>query len=296
MDGRSTKFDWNRVRAFVATVEEGSLSAAARALGMKQPTLSRQVAALENELGVVLFERIGKTLVLTPSGLELLEHARAMRRAAADLSLSAAGQSAEMKGEVCITASELIAAHIMPTIVARLHARHPQIRIELVASNTPSDLRKREADIAVRAFRPTQPNLIGQKVCDFPTRFYASQTYLDSVAKVETISDLAQVDFIDFDNTGNYAEFLRGQGVAVTKRNFSIVAENQIIQLELAKVGLGVVVLPEMVGDAEQELTQILPMLAPMEGPIWLVVHRELNTSRRIRTIFDLLKEELVSL
>ena len=296
MNWQSVKFDWNRVRAFVATAEEGSLSAAARALGMKQPTLSRQVAALEEELGVVLFERIGKTLAITQSGLELLEHARGMGRAATHLSLSASGQSAEMEGDVCITASELIAAFIMPSIIAKLRVRHPQIRIELIASNTPSDLRRREADIAVRTFQPTQPDLIALKVCDLPTRFYASPMYLDTVADLSAISDLAHVDFIDFDASGNYATFLIGQGIEVSQDNFPIVAENHIVQMELARAGLGVVVLPEIIGCAERDLTQVLPMLAPMDSPIWLVAHREVSTSRRIRAVFDLLKAELVSL
>lgn len=284
------------MRAFAVTAEKGSVSAAARSLGMQQPTLSRQIAALEDELGISLFERIGKRLVLTSGGLELLEHARAMMQAAGDFSLSATGQSVEMEGNVCISASELVAAFILPPILAQFHIRHPQVKIELVASNAPSDLRRREADIAIRTFRPTQPDLIAVKVCDLPSRFYASPTYLADATEMRVLEDLARADFIDFDDTGKYLEFLTGLGVPISAENFPFAAENHIVQMELARAGLGIVVLPDAIGDVEPSLARVLPDLDPMESQIWLVTHRELNTNRRIRAAFDFLKSELSSL
>ncbi len=119
MGWRSVKFDWNRARAFLVTAEEGSLSAAARAPGMTQPTLGRQIMALEQELGVVLFERVGQGLVLTPGGLELLEHVRAMRDAANQLSLTTSGQSQVIEGSICICASEIHATFLLPPIIAK---------------------------------------------------------------------------------------------------------------------------------------------------------------------------------
>ena len=156
MDWRSVSYDWNQVRAFLATVEEGSLSAAARALGLTQPTLGRQVAGLEAALGVTLFERIGKTLVLTAPGMELLEQTRAMGAAASRLSLAATGQSTSIEGHVRISASDSYAAHILPPILVDLARRAPGINVEIVVSNQISDLRRREADIAIRNFRPTE--------------------------------------------------------------------------------------------------------------------------------------------
>src|SRR5258707_11605252 len=144
MDWRSLNFDWNRARAFLVTAEEGSLSAAARALGMAQPTLGRQVDALEEELGVVLFERVGRGLTLTPGGVDLLEHVRAMGDAANRMSLAAAGQSQEIEGTISIAASEVYAAMLLPPILLRLRREHPGIQIEIVASTRASDLRRRE--------------------------------------------------------------------------------------------------------------------------------------------------------
>src|SRR5258705_5887946 len=120
MDWRSVRFDWNHARAFLVAAEEGSFSAAARALATAQPTIGRQVGALEEELGVVLFERIGSKLRLTTAGADLAEYVRAMGAAASQLSLVATGQSLALEGPVCITSSELIAAHLLPPIVARL--------------------------------------------------------------------------------------------------------------------------------------------------------------------------------
>ena len=107
MKWQTVSFDWNQARAFLVTVEEGSLTAAARALGLTQPTLGRQVAALEDSLGVTLFDRVGRSLRLTPSGLELLDHVRSMGDAAGRVSLTASGQSQTVEGQVCITASDL---------------------------------------------------------------------------------------------------------------------------------------------------------------------------------------------
>ena len=120
MDWRSVNFDWNRARAFLVTAEEGSLSAAAKALGMTQPTLGRQVTALEQELGVVLFERAGRGLILTPNGLNLLEHVRSMGEAAGRVSLAASGQAETIEGSISITASELTSVFLLPPIVERL--------------------------------------------------------------------------------------------------------------------------------------------------------------------------------
>ena len=125
MDWRSVQFDWNRARAFLVTAEEGSLSAAARALKMTQPTLGRQVTALEQELGVTLFERRGRGLELTPTGLDLVEHVRAMGNAASSLSLTASGQSTSLEGRVCITATDVTAVFVLPPIIEKLRLAEP---------------------------------------------------------------------------------------------------------------------------------------------------------------------------
>jgi DNA-binding transcriptional LysR family regulator len=293
MDWRAVKFDWNRARAFLVTAEEGSLSAAARALGMAQPTLGRQVDALEAELGVVLFERVGRGFTLTPSGLELLDHVRAMGEAANRMSLTAAGQSQSIEGSISIAASETYAAMLLPSIIAKLRRLQPGIHIEIVASSRPSDLRRREADIAIRNFAPTEPDLIARKIRDVPARLYATPGYLESIGNPQLPYDLRYADFISIDSSGMFLKGLNALGLNLTERNFPILTESYLVMWEMVKQGLGIGVLDGNIGDAEPLVRRALPGFQPLMFPIWLVSHRELNTSRRVRVVFDLLAEEL---
>jgi len=296
MDWRSVNFDWNRARAFLVTAEEGSLSAAARALGLAQPTLGRQVDALEQELGVVLFQRVGRGLELTASGLELLDHVRAMGDAAGRVSLSAAGQSQTINGNVCITASDIYAAILLPPIIAKLRGQYPGITIEIVASNTVSDLRRREADIAIRHFRPNEPDLIAKKVNDAHARLYATPAYLARIGNPTTPYDLQDADFIGFERGGALLKGLNDHGLSLQADNFPIISENYTVMWGMVKQGLGIGILDATIGDAEPLVQRVLPDLKPITFPIWLVAHRELNTSRRIRVVFDVLAKELARL
>lgn len=292
MDWRSVKFDWNRAKAFLVTAEEGSLSAAARALGMAQPTLGRQVDALEEELGVILFERVGRGFALTPSGLELLEHVRAMGLAANRVALAAAGQSQSIDGTICIAASETYAAVLLPPIIAKLRRMEPGLHVEIVASTKASDLKRREADIAIRHFQPSEPDLIAKKIRDVPVRLYATPSYLEQLGHPRLPYDLRRADFISVDAT-KFMSGLNSVGLNLTERNFPILAENFLVMWELVKHGLGIGVLDGNIGDAEPLVRRVLPDFEPFVFPIWLVAHRELQTSRRVRVVFDLLAEEL---
>lgn len=293
MDWRSVRFDWNQARAFLVTAEEGSFSAAARSLAMTQPTVGRQVAALERELGVTLFERVGTSLELTATGLDLVEHVRAMGEAATRVSLSATGKSAMIAGSVCITASELIAAYLLPPILGGLRVDYPGIELEIIASNEPRDLHRREADIAIRNFRTTQPDLISRKIRDSNARMYASPAYLRRVGRIASPKDLSKAELFAFDRTDLMIDGLRRLGIEVTREQFPIVTTNHLVQWELCKQGVGICIVMEEVGDAEPRVKQVLPKLPPIPIPVWLVCHRELRTSRRIRLVFDRIAERL---
>ena len=230
MDWKSVNFDWNRARAFLVTAEEGSLSAAARALGMAQPTLGRQVAALEQELGVALFERVGRGLTLTPSGLELMDHVRTMGEAAARMSLSASGKAQAIEGTVSISASEVDAAFRLPSILRKLRQLAPGIDVEIVATNSESDLRRREADIAIRNYRPTQPNLVARKIRDIEGRIYATPGYIESIGNPSGPEGFAEVDFIGFNRSGEFIAAMTRFGLTLTQKNFPVVSESHLVQ------------------------------------------------------------------
>ena len=293
MDWRSVKFDWNKARAFLVTAEEGSLSAAARALSMAQPTLGRQVSGLEQELGIVLFERVGRGLRLTTSGVELLKHVRDMGDAAGRVSMNALGQSQALEGTICISASETYAAVLLPPIIAKLRILEPGIHVEIVAANHASDLRRREADIAIRNFRPTEPDLIAKKVGDADAVLYATPGYIDRIGNPTTPEELRHAHFVNLDHGGMMMKGLNGLGLSLTEENFPLLTESYLVMWELVRQGAAIGILDAYIGDSDPNVKRVLPDLEPLIFPIWLVSHSELNTSRRIRRVFDFLAEEL---
>jgi DNA-binding transcriptional LysR family regulator len=287
------KIDWNLVRAFSATADAGSLSAAARTLGLTQPTLSRQVAALETELGVMLFERIGKKLVLTDAGLGLLAHAQSMATAADAMALAAAGRIQEVEGRVTISATDAIAAYLLPDIIARLRRDAPQITLAIVASNSFSDLRRREADIAIRHARPTESELIGQLVRETKAHFYAAAAWIEKNGSPASLAELAEADLVAFEPTEVFVEHLARIGLPLRLDRFRIVSENAVVLWEIVRRGLGVCVMLQEIAERTPGIVRLFPALPGIPVPIWLVSHNELRTSRRVRIVFDILAEEL---
>ncbi len=293
MDWRAVKFDWNKARAFLVTAEEGSLSAAARALGMAQPTLGRQVDGLEQELGIVLFERVGRGLTLTPSGLQLLEHVRDMGEAAGRMSLTAAGQSQALEGSISISASETYASVLLPPIVTKLRQIQPGIQVEIVVANHASDLRRREADIAVRNFRPTEPDLIAKKIGEAHAALYATPDYIARLGNPTRPADLARGQFVSLDRSGLMIKGLNTLGLGLTEANFPLLTESYIVMWELVRQGAAIGVLDAFIGDSDPLVARVLPDLPTLPFPIWLVAHRELTTNPRIRMVYDYLADAL---
>lgn len=291
MNWKSVSFDWNQVRAFLATVEEGSLSAAARALGLTQPTLGRQVAALEEALDIVLFERVGRSLILTQSGLEFLDHARAMYAAASKISLTATGQSKAIEGRVRITASDIMSAYILPPVLKKIREVAPLIEIDIVACNDIRDLQLREADIAIRHVRPEQPDLIARLVSEKNAHFYASKKYLDKYGRPETIEELSAHHFLSYGDIEQMIGYLEPIGLKLSSKNFKLGSQSGVVVWQMARNDLGIAIMSDDVASLFPDIECLLPMMKPVTFPTWLTTHRELHTSRRIRLVFDLLAE-----
>ena len=293
MEWRSLTFDWNQARAFLVTAEEGSLSAAARALGLTQPTLGRQVEALQQALGVVLFERAGRGLTLTPAGRDLLEHVRDMGEDARRFALAASGRSQVLEGTIAITASQIYCGHRLPPVLAKLRREAPGISIDLVATNATVDLMRREADIAIRNFRSDQPDLVQRRLPDDAGRLYAAPALLERLGDPTTPEALREAEFVGFDRTDRLIDGLAAQGIVLTQANFPIVTTDQMVQWELVKRGLVIGVMTQSVGDAEPGVRRVLRDLAPIPFPVWLASHREVGMSRRVRFVFDALAAAL---
>jgi DNA-binding transcriptional LysR family regulator len=291
-----THLDWNLVRAFCATADAGSLVAAARKLGATQPTLSRQVAALEADLGLPLFERIGKRLVLTTTGLGLLEHARAMAAAAEGLTFAVVGQSQDVSGRVCISATDAFAAYILPDIVARIRELAPRITIAIVATDSISDLRRREADIAIRHVRPTEPELIARLVGEMTADFYVSESWVARNGLPRSKADLEGLDILAFEPVDRFVEHLGQAGIEITAGQCSVVSESAVALWSMLSRGLGAGMMLRELAQRTPGLVRLLPEMPGIPVPLWLVTHKELHASRRVRVVFDTIADHLQGL
>mgnify|MGYP001953861478 CR=1 FL=1 len=293
MNWQAVDFDWNQVRAFLATLEEGSLSAAARVLGLTQPTLGRQVASLEAHLGVTLFERAGRQLIATPAALEVADHVRAMGEAATRLSLAASGQAQSVEGTVKITATEIYSAYVLPEFVEALRAEHPGILIDIVSTNSLSDLRRREADIAIRNAEPTDPDLIARKIKTETGGLFATPSFIERFGPFEDVKDLAGAPFVGFGDTSEFIQALQDRGVPVEASSFVARSESHIVHWELARRGLGFGINGWDVGAGMSDMAPVLREKLSFEFPVWLVAPQELKTNRRVRIVFDALAVHL---
>lgn len=289
MNWDAISFDWNQIRAFMATADEGSLSAAARMLGQTQPTVGRQVARLEDTLGIALFERIGRGLVLTPSGRAVLEHVHKMADAAVNISLVAAGQTQAIEGKVRITASDVFAAYILPPMLQHLRDIAPRLEVDILAANDIRDIQRREADIAIRHVRPAQPELYARLVDEAEAYLYAATSYLKRRGHPKTKADLSQHDFVNFGSSDEMIGYLAPLGIKVTKQNFHLGSNSGVVAWEYVQRGLGIAFMSANVGDTAPGVERLLPDMDPVVFPVWLITHRDLHTSPRIRLIFDTL-------
>ncbi len=296
MLGRRLDFDWTQARAFLATAEAGSFSGGARKLGLTQPTLSRQVAALEEDLGVTLFERIGNALQLTETGLDLLDHVRVMADGADRLILTASGRAEEVAGPVTITATDLVAMHLLAPALTRIHKVAPGITVDIIASTAIQDLRRREADISIRHVRPTEPELIGRSLGDAAAHLYGASDYLERIGRPGTPEEVVErAEFVHF-GFQSFEELLpdmRGFGLMVTEQNFPYGSSTPALSWELVRQGFGLSLMMADVGDRTPGVEPVLPELIAPRYPYWLVAHREVHTSKRIRLVYDILAEEL---
>lgn len=293
MNWNSISFDWNQARSFLAVAEEGSLSAAAAALKVTQPTMTRQISALEAELNVMLFERGGRTVSLTKAGLELVEHVRAMAESANLLSLTASGKSQSIEGQVRVTATEMTAAYIIPPMLHRLNETAPELELEIVTDNNIRDLLRREADIAIRHVRPEQPDLIAKLVCEDEMRFYAVDRYVEAHGEPKLVQGASEHQFVSFGDFEMIVGYLKPIGLELDRANFRYTSNSQMVEWEVARSGQAIAIMTDRIARKFPEFRPVLPEIDPFKIPVWLVAHRELQTSRRIRLVFDLLAQEL---
>jgi len=289
----NTQFDWSLVRSFLAVLDHGSLLGAARQLNASQPTIGRHVTELENHLGIVLFDRTGRGLIPTESALRLAESARVMQIGADQLARSAMGAEQSNAGTVRISASQPIACFALPAVLAQMRLTLPQVQIELVASNSVSNLLKREADIAIRMVQPEQATLVARKIGKVAIRACAHQDYLRRRGVPRQPADLLSHDLIGSDRNDEILKGFTAMGFGVTRENFAFRTDDLIVVWQAVRAGLGIGFVSEHLIRTDPAVVPVLSKLAIEPLPVWLAVHREIRTNKRIRAVYDFLSDTL---
>jgi len=296
MDRLDRTPDWSLIRAFLAVAETGSLSAGARALGISQPTMGRQIAGLENSLGTSLFQRRPRGMALTDAGTELLEPAQAMRAAATRLEIAAAGKSENLAGTVRITASLFMSHHVLPPVFAELRAKLPEISIELVASDTSENLLFREADIAIRMYRPKQLNVVARHLGDVRLGLFGAKSYFERKGRPNSIAELMDHDFVGYDRNEDIIHGMRAIGWDVDRDWFAVRCDHQTTNWELVRAGCGLGFGQVTTALADETVEQIGIDLPIPALPVWLTAHQAMRATPRIRRVWDHLAQRLVPL
>ncbi len=289
MDKSFSSLDWSLVQAFLAVAETGSLSAAARVTDVSQPTLGRQIRQIEADLNATLFHRQPRGLDLSEIGQLLLPAAQAMRTAAGQMALIAAGQDQTLEGDVRLTASMIVAHFVLPPILADIRTREPGIRIDLVASDTSENLLFREADIAIRMYQPRQLDVITRHVADLPLGLYAAKSYLDRVGHPESVEDLLALDQVGYDRDDRLIRGMQQMHWQVTRNSFHVRTDDQAANWHLIRAGCGIGVGQVAAARGDTTLVRLFPELPLPSLPVWLTAHEAMRRTPRLRRVWDLL-------
>ena len=277
---------WDELRTFVEVARDGSLSGAARRLGLTQPTVGRHIDALEEALGLTLFTRSPRGLTATPAAQALGPHVEAMAAAAAALERTASGEAAADRGSVRLTASEIIGCEVLPPMLAAFRAEHPGIAVELALTNRNEDLARREADIAVRMVRPTQSGLVARRIGVSRIGLYAHRGYLARFGEPRSLTDLKNHCVIGFDRDNRSFRAAGDIGRRLTREDFGFRCDSDLAQLAALRAGVGIGGCQENVARRTPELLAILPNTLNYALEVWLVMHEDLKATRRVRLLF----------
>jgi DNA-binding transcriptional LysR family regulator len=280
---------WDLYRTFGAVLREGSLSGAARALGLTQPSVARHVHALEAAIGADLFVRSQRGLSPTEAALELKPYADALAAQSAAFLRTASGPVGEIAGTVRVSASEVVGVEHLPPILARLRRAHPRLTIELVLSNTLDDLLQREADIAVRMVQPTQQALVTRKVGYLAVGLHAHRDYLDRRGVPQSAAALSDHDVIGYDVETPAIRAIARHFPALDRASFALCTDSDIAQLAAIRAGFGIGICQTSLAARDPQLVRVLADAFEVRLDLWITMHEDLRSSARCRAVFDAL-------
>lgn len=284
--------NWQWWQYFLAIAKQGSLSKAVETLNISQPTLSRQLQAMEKQLGQSLFDRSTQGLLLTEFGRNLLDECQQMQNSADRLKRLVAGQSHTLTGRIRLAANELVALHYLPKIIPSFMDQYPEVSVEVEVSNRASNLDKRDADVAIRMFPPTQLDLICRHLFDIPLGFYASAQYLKVHGVPSHSKELFERRILGYDRDRQFEEGSQKMGWPIKNEQFQFRTDFMPLHLALACNDGGIVVTHKGLCE-ETDLVEINLEFELPKLPIYLVCHRDVQHNKKIRVLMDFLAEQL---
>jgi len=283
--------DWELIRSFLQVAQSGSLSKAAQQLAVSQPTLSRQIQQLESITRLNLFKRSTQGLEITEQGSRLLESAQIMQDAADRFARQIAGLDGTLRGEVRISVSEIIGVYYLPAAIAAFQAQHPDVKVDVVISNEVSSLSKREADIALRMYRPQQPDLICRRLPDHHLGIYAHRDYLHDDPNLLRFEDMQAYHFVGYDSDMSLIEGAREQGVELKRDDFSLRTDSLVLQHALVQGKAGFGILHSRLAERTPDLVRLFPDVPIPSLQMWCVCHRDLQFNNRIRAAMQFIAD-----
>lgn len=285
--------NWDLYRTFAAVMRTGSMSGAARLLGLTQPSVARHVETLEQAVGGTLFLRSQRGLSPTDRALSLRPFADELVKTTDALLRAASAADDEVAGTVRVTAAEVFATEHLPPLLAQLRRDHPALSIELAPTDAVTDLLQREADIALRMTDPTQQSLIARRLGKVTLGLFARRDYLERRGRPADVVSLAAHDLIGMDTLSTTGQAVMGMLPGVRHGDFAMRVDSNLVQLAMLRAGFGIGICQTMIAARDDGLVRVLPETFSLDLPLWLVMHEDLRTSSRCRAVFDTLASGL---
>lgn len=292
---KQTAQNWEHWRTFLAVIEDGSLSGAARALQLTQPTVGRHIDALEAATGARLFTRSRNGLNPTQLALSLVPQAHAMATAADNLVRTASGERGEARGTVRLTASEIVGTLVLPPMLSAFREAHPAIEIELALSNRNENLLRRDADIAVRMMRPQQEAIVARHVGAARIGLFAHRDYAVRHGLPQRVEDLGSHPIVGIDRDEALLDGVSIAGRPLSREMFALRCDSDVAQLMAVKAGFGIGACHLGLAADDPDLVPVLPETAEFGYEMWVAMHEDLRDTRRVRLMFDHLVEALAA-
>lgn len=288
-----TEASWHLYGSLLAVLREGSLSGAARAMRVAQPTVRRHIEELEERLGAVLFTRGTNGLVPTELALATLPYAESIASMVRALGRAVSERKGSARGTVRVTCSEMVGVEVLPRILTELRRETPELHIELVATNRSEDMLRRDADVAVRMFEPTQVGLVRKRVGRVELGLFAHASYLRRHRAPKTIAELSDGhSLIGADRSPVLIDALASVGAKLSPKDFCFRTDSDVVHLAAIRAGVGIGLCQVPLSRRTVPLVRVLPDVT-LHLDVWVVMHEDLRTSTRIRSVFDFLSRAL---